>query len=115
MQRTALRIFLGLALLHLILATASASHRSLSRFSSILRYYGQLSGTGFCYGFFSPGIEYDLRARFDVIDDRGEGTAARIQTGVSHEADLRVGGIIGVLKGDREGAQKLQRALTASM
>lgn len=117
MKPAVLRIFLGLGLLHLTLVAANASHSRLDRLSrvSILSYYGRLSGAGSCYGFFAPGVGYDLRSSFDVIDDRGEAMTARIETGVSHEADLRVGGVIGALKRDSEDAPKLRRALTASM
>src|SRR5437016_3536232 len=61
-----------------------------------LAYYGSLSGSENGYGFFAPGVAPELRAVFTLSDDQGNTWSDVLDKGVSAEADLRVGGIIGM-------------------
>jgi hypothetical protein len=118
------RIFLGVALLHLMLMACGASYVGyswLGPFAPALEYYGQLSGAGNSYGFFAPEVAGQLRASFEVIDRSGRNRFVPLETGTSHEADLRTGNIIDQFsqdfqdsEGDHQ-AEDLQRSLSSSL
>lgn len=116
-------LWLGVAAGHLVLVTLGASRVSLRELElpgRALDAYGALSGASSSYGFFSPGVGFQLGARFDVIDLEGRAVSASLATGSSHEADIRVGNIIdqfGSLgdDGDDEAAPAVRRSLAASL
>jgi len=110
-------LLLGLAAGHLILVAlgaGSVSLRPLGPVGRVLDGYGALSGAGTAYVFFAPGVGGQLVARFDVIDAEGRRTEASLETGSSHEADLRVGNIIDQFWHEDE-APGLGRVLAASL
>jgi hypothetical protein len=117
------RLLLSVAAGHLALVTLGASTVSLGELGlpgRALDAYGALSGASSSYGFFTPGVSFQLGARFDVIDGAGLVTRASLATGASHEADIRVGNIIdqfGTLgdEDDEEGSAQLRRSLAASL
>jgi hypothetical protein len=112
------RLLLGLAAGHLSLVTLGASSVSLHPLGlpgRLLEAYATLSGASSGYGFFAPGVSGQLVAHFDVIDAEGRRTAAALETGSSHEADLRVGNIIDQFWSEDEDAPGLSRALAASL
>jgi hypothetical protein len=118
MEKRSLCIFLGLALAHLSLAIAGASHLDLSRLGQagrVLNYYGDLSGSGFYYGFFSPGVGFVIKASFEVRGADGKTILLQLDQGLSREEVLRVADIVDKLTEDCAEPQKLRRALTASL
>ena len=109
---------------HLILVAIGASTVSLGGLGllgSALDRYGALSGASSHYGFFTPGVSFQLGARFDIIDGAGVTTSASLANGASHEADIRVGNIIdqfGRMEDEDEDeaeAVRLRRSLAASL
>lgn len=126
MRATTRRLLLGLGAGHLILVALGAGSVSLGPLGlpgRILEEYSILSGAGSGYGFFTPGVSGQLVAHFDVIDREGRRTAASLETGSSHEADLRVGNIIDQFWNENEDqdedqdqdAPSLSRSLAASL
>jgi hypothetical protein len=115
-------LLLGVAAAHLILVAVGASAVRLGGLGSLgsaLDAYGALSGASSRYGFFAPGVGSQLGVRFDVIDGEGVTTSASLETGASHEADIRVGNIVdqfGSLSDeDEDEAARLRRSLAASL
>src|SRR5687767_15056078 len=94
------RVWLGLALAHLFLVVCGAAGWPL--FSSdtapgqTLRAYGTLSGSDNGYGFFAPGVAAQLRPRFLLEDEAGSTWDDTLESTLSHEAMLRLGGAIGM-------------------
>jgi hypothetical protein len=112
------RIALGAALFHLALVGLGASYLGYSHFGKLapaLDYYGELSGAGFTYGFFAPGIYDQLRAIFEITDPAGRTRRVDLATGASHEADLRVGNIIDQFAEDADRSMEFQRSLSSSL
>jgi hypothetical protein len=110
-------LLLGLGAGHLILVAlgaGSVSLRPLGPPGRILDGYSALSGAASTYGFFSPGVDGQLIAHFEVVDAQGRSRDATLETGSSHEADLRVGNIIDQFwhEDDTPG---LERVLAASL
>ena len=117
-------LWLAVAAGHLLLVTLGAGGvnlRELGLPGRVLDEYGAVSGANSGYGFFAPGVSFQLGARFDVVDRDGVITHASLATGTSHEADIRVGNIIdqfgsvGDDEEDEEGAVRVRRALAASL
>ena len=114
-------LLLGVAGAHLILVTIGASDLSLDRLGFVgraLDEYGALSGASSRYAFFAPGVASQLGVRFDILDSEGVATSAFLETGASHEADIRIGNIIDQfsrLGDDEEEAARLRRSLAASL
>ena len=122
MNERSRRLWLAAAAGHLVLVTLGASAVSLPELGlpgRALDEYGALSGASSGYGFFTPGVSFQLGARFDVIDRDGHGKSASLATGASHEADIRVGNIIdqfgSIGDDDEEGADRVRRSLAASL
>jgi hypothetical protein len=121
MNRYRNHLWLAAAAGHLALVTLGASTlnlRELGLPGRVLDEYGVLSGAASSYGFFTPGITYQLGARFDLVDRDGRSKSASLATGVSHEADIRVGNIIdqfGSAGDDEEDTEDLRRSLAASL
>jgi hypothetical protein len=110
-------LLLGLAASHLILVALSAARVDLGLLGPpgvLLDEYGLLSGAGSGYGFFATGAGSELRVRFDVIDGEDLKTTTSLETAASHEADLRIGGIISTFQWEDD-EPALPRALAASL
>jgi hypothetical protein len=73
-----------------------------------------LSGADNTYGFFAPEIGSQIEAKFDLIDRWGKAHTRVLETGHSHESDLRIGNILErfVEEGDDK---DFQRSLSASL
>ena len=117
-------LWLAAAAGHLVLVTLGAGSINLGELGlpgRALDEYGSVSGASSGYGFFSPGVGFQLGARFDIVDRGGVATHASLATGTSHEADIRVGNIIDQFgrveddEDDEEGAARVRRALAASL
>lgn len=112
-------VYLGIAVFHLSLVTLGAAkvdYGALPKIGRFLTFYGNLTGSNNSYGFFSPGVFDQLRARFEVIDQNGKSQFVPLESGVSHEADLRVGNIIDQLQNDfDDDKMKFQRSLSRSL
>jgi hypothetical protein len=116
-------LWLAAAAAHLVLVTLGASTislRALGLPGRALDEYGTLSGANSGYAFFTPGVTFQLGARFDVIDRDGRSKSASLATGASHEADIRVGNIVdqfGSVRDaeDEEEADRVRRSLAASL
>jgi hypothetical protein len=80
----------------------------------LLHEYGLLSGAESGYGFFATGAGSELRVRFDVIDGEGRETTTSLEEAASHEADLRIGSIIGMFQWEDD-EPAMPRALAASL
>ena len=74
-----------------------------------------ISGSNENYGFFAPGVSTQLGVYFDVTDQSGKTRTFSLETGVSHEADLRVGNMVGQFGTESDDPEKLQRAVAASL
>jgi hypothetical protein len=117
------RLWLGIAICHLVLVTlgaASFDFERLGRLESPVHFYNEMSGSGNGYSFFAPGIENQLRAVFEVTDRNGTTQIVPLETGLSKEADLRVGNIIDQFApqddfGDDVTSTQVQRSLSASL
>jgi hypothetical protein len=104
-------VILGAAVVHLGLAIGGAAESDFDGPKGLISTYAALSGADSGYGFFAPAVGTQLRLLFHVVDEQGNRTSDVLETGVSHEADVRVGDLIAVfwLKD-----QELQRALAGS-
>lgn len=97
MRRRWQRMFVALALGHLGLVALGASYFDWDRHGALgkaLAYYGEVTGAGNSYGFFAPGVGTDVRALFDVVDQRGRVTTEELHTGTSSEAELRTADVV---------------------
>lgn len=115
-------IFLApLAAGHLLLVGLGASYVDLTRLGPIgeaLNLYGEATGSSHSYGFFAPGVGSQVRARFEVVDESGKNEMISLQSGASHEGDLRVGNIIDQfvhMLDEVEEQENLRRSLAASL
>jgi hypothetical protein len=125
MSKSGYRVWIGIALCHLILVSLGASYVNISDENWVGRavnIYDEVSGAGSSYGFFAPGIFSQIRAVFDVIDANGQTRTVNLAKGINKEADLRVGNIIDqfqsideVEDGDDERIERLQRSMAASL
>jgi hypothetical protein len=82
-----------IAACHLGLVVCGAARVNLADVPGVgpaLQLYGSLSGAENGYGFFAPGVCSQVRPRFTLTDGRRVWTD-RLEAGMSHEAELRVG------------------------
>jgi hypothetical protein len=77
-------------------AAAGALELDYDHANAVLAEYGALSGTDSSYGFFAPTVGTQLRATFVLTDAAGKTSTDILTTGVSKEADLRVGDLVAV-------------------
>lgn len=77
-------------------AAAGALELDFDHANVVIAEYGALSGTDSSYGFFAPSVGTQLRATFVLTDAGGQTTTDVLTTGVSKEADLRVGDMVAV-------------------
>jgi hypothetical protein len=112
------RIWLALALVHLGLMASGVAHFSFIQMPVIgvpISYYGDLSGAGSSYGFFSPGVYGQVRAVIDVYDRLGRKTTRSLDAGLNREVDLRLNDIIEQFINEFDDQVKFQRSLAASL
>jgi hypothetical protein len=110
--------WLGIALFQLVLVFCGAASIDVSRLGSlgtILNYYGEVSGSGSGYGFFSPGVESQIGAEFDIVGSNGQVKTTTIRNGLNQEADLRLGNIIDQFGTEQDDPKAFQRSLSASL
>ena len=111
------RSLLVFVVLHLSLVVAGAS--SVYWFDKFgwlgqgLGLYSLLSGANSGYGFFSPGVDSQLRARFEVIDESGNLKEVLLVENHNRESELKVGNIITQFWQTNTDT-KLRRVLSAS-
>jgi len=82
-----------LAACHLGLVVCGAARVSFAEVpgvGAVLQWYGSLSGSENGYGFFAPGVCSQIRPVFTLTDSKRVWTD-RLESGMSHEAELRVG------------------------
>lgn len=98
MNRARYRWLLGAVAVHLslcLLGAASFHFDKVPVVGNALEYYAELTGANSGFGFFAPGVDGQVRARFDVIDAQGKVVpGALANSDLSHEAQLRVGNIV---------------------
>lgn len=112
------RVLLGVVVGHLIvvaLGAAGVRPRPPGLPGLAIERYMALSGAGHSFGFFAPEVTGQPWASFEVTDGEGKKTITTLETGSSHEADLRVGDIIDTLGGLADDAESLRRDLAASL
>src|SRR5262245_50482339 len=105
-----------LAAIHLLLVTVGATQLRPRQPGLLLHafdLYGALSGANTGYGFFAPQIGSELRARFLIAHADGTTTEDTLQRGVTREAALRIGNIVGLIS-QRIGDATARRLLAAS-
>jgi hypothetical protein len=90
-----------LALGHVILvvfgaasSTPEADQPNAGIITNSIGYYATLSGADNGYGFFAPGVAAELRATFTMTDAQGRTWTDTLESSTSHEAELRVTGIV---------------------
>src|SRR4051812_32223157 len=96
MRRDGYRVWVGLAICHLLFVAISAGGLEvpdLGRVGNLLDLYGDLSGSNEKYGFFAPGIGGQFGVFFDLIDGNGKKQTLQLESGINHETDLRIGNI----------------------
>lgn len=101
---------------HLFLVLMGTMSIDVGRWSVIgfpLYLVSELTGANRGFGFFAPGVGSDIRAKFEVFLPSGNVVEERLQRGLSHEADLRVGNIVGKFW-EEISDESRRRALTAS-
>ncbi len=115
-RRSAKKIWLTVGLTHAALVLLGAFQINLGHglVRELATIYGKFSGSTSGYAFFAPGVGSTLRATFNVIDEKGAVLArVPLEQGKNHEADLRVGNMIGWFWKDNP-KRELQRSMTAS-
>jgi hypothetical protein len=110
-------IIIGASAFHLTLVGLGAAHawpKTDGWFGSLLHLYGSASGASGSYSFFAPGVGSQLRVQLSVVDAAGRTSEEELVTGVSREAELRIGNIVGGLWSDWV-ERDMQRAVAASL
>jgi hypothetical protein len=90
------RLAVAAAVVQLGFAAAGALELDFDHANRIIAQYGALSGTDSSYGFFAPSVGTQLRATFVLTDAAGNTTTDILTTGVSAEADLRIGDMVAI-------------------
>ena len=106
-----LRLAIAAAVVQLGFAAAGAMELDFDHANGVLAEYGALSGTDSAYGFFAPSVGTQLRVTFVLTDAAGAITTDILTTGVSKEADLRIGDMVAIFWMDDH---DLQRAMAGS-
>jgi len=105
------RLVSAAAVVQLGFAAAGALELDFDHANAVIAEYGALSGTDSSYGFFAPTVGTQLRATFVLTDAAGNTTTDVLTTGVSKEADLRVGDMVAIFWMDD---QDLKRGMAGS-
>lgn len=105
------RLAIAAAVVQLGFAAAGAMELDYDHANVVLAEYGALSGTDSSYGFFAPSVGTQLRTTFVLTDAAGNTTTDVLTTGVSKEADLRIGDMVAIFWMDD---QDLKRAMAGS-
>ncbi|MDI1475470.1 hypothetical protein [Polyangium sp. y55x31] len=113
------RWLLVLSAAHLLLVTLGAAGVELHDVGPIgrlLDHYGLASGAGCEYGFFTSRDHGQFVLHIDVIDAEGRQTTRSLDTGASHEAELRVAHIANEFETKKpELRRELARSIAAKM
>jgi hypothetical protein len=104
-------VAIAAAVVQLGFAAAGAMELDFDHANPVLAEYGALTGTDSSYGFFAPSVGTQLRVTFVLTDAAGAITTDVLTTGVSKEADLRIGDMVAIFWMDD---QDLQRAMAGS-
>jgi hypothetical protein len=114
-----LKFFLGFILLNLLMVFLGAIDFDFSEVPWVgtgLNYFARISGADGQYGFFAPGVDGQIRARFEVYGSTGLIQTLQLEDGQNSEADLRIGDIIEQFDHESDGDPlKFQRELSASL
>jgi hypothetical protein len=110
-ERRRPRLAIAAAVMQLGCAAAGAMELDFDHASWVISQYGALSGTDSAYGFFAPSVGTQLQVTFVLTDAAGKITTDVLTTGVSKEADLRIGDMVAIFWMDD---QNLQRSLVGS-
>lgn len=105
------RLAVAAAAVQLSFAAAGALELDFDHANRIIAQYGALSGTDSSYGFFAPSVGTQLQATFVLTDAAGKSTTDILTTGVSKEADLRIGDMVAIFWMDDE---DLKRGIAGS-
>jgi hypothetical protein len=102
-MRPILRLGALAAILHLVLVALGAAHLHFSDSGFLgraLESYATLSGANNTYPFFAPEVGSQLRARFTLINEKGERFVDTLEGSSSRETVLRLSNIIGLIADD---------------
>jgi len=106
------------AFFHLLLVALGAGYFPFEKLGApgeLLQRYGAATGAINGFGFFVTDAEDHVYARFAAIDAEGRRRPVRLESGRSHESDLRIGAIAdNFYMPDKDGA-RFQRSLAASL
>ena len=105
------RLVIAAAVVQLGFAAAGAMELDFDHAPFVIAEYGALSGTDSSYGFFAPSVGTQLRVTFVLTDAAGNTTTDVLTTGVSKEADLRIGDMVAIFWMDD---QDLKRGMAGS-
>lgn len=112
------RKWIAVVLLHLLLVAGGAFHFTgdfLPIVGRPLAFYGDLSGSGTAYTFFTPGVYAQMRAVIDIVDSSGHNRTQFLGEGPNREVNLRLNDIIEQFMNDYKDQLKFQRSLAASI
>jgi hypothetical protein len=105
------RLVIAAVVVQLCFAAAGAMELDFDHAPTPIARYGALSGTDSAYGFFAPSVGTQLQVTFELTDAAGKTTTDILTTGVSKEADLRIGDMVAIFWMDD---QDLKRSIAAS-
>lgn len=103
---------------HLALVVAGAAYYGFANYGVLgkaLDVYGAASGANSSYGFFAPDVGSQVRARFEITDRQGHHRFTNINSGLNHESDLRINGIISGVMSEEQDPDRFARSLSASL
>ena len=110
------RLFIIFGLLHIGLSVAGALRalpEARGPATGAIRWYAALTGADSAFGFFAPGVGTHLDANFEVAFADGRSELRRLESGLTREADLRVGTVVDAFWISAE-SERLRRSLAAS-
>jgi len=102
-------------MLLVILGAAYFPFGKLGALGEALQAYGAAAGAINSFGFFVTTAEDHVYAHFYVVDEGGQRRPVRLETGHSHESDLRIRGISDNFFMPDYDAARFQRSLAASL
>ena len=103
---------------HLSLVVAGAAYYGFDqwgRLGKVLDVYGAASGANSSYGFFAPDVGGQVRARFEITDRDGHHRFTDLASGLNHESDLRINGIMSEFVNEDPDPERFDRSLAASL
>ena len=117
-QKYTLPAFLVLGLCHLLMVVVGITEFHFpanTRWGKAFSAYGELTGSGYSYGYFAPGAYSQLRAQFIVSDHSGHSQVLCLDQTRTHEAALRLGNILEQLSNDAADPTEFHHHLASAL